>query len=498
MRGVPAVGRTKDDMTQGDDIAREGGTDAPDAAAHAHLVLSLRLGPGGVLVVGGGRAALARVRLLRAAGVPVLLHPAGAAIPALAACAARDDGVRILDREPDRADLAGVRLAVLATGDAATDAAFARRCRAAGLLVNVVDRPELCDVTIPALVLRPPLQVAISTGGAAPAFAAWLRRRIEAALAHDVGRLVARLARWRRKWRARAAPPAVVRQRLSRLIERVAGGRAGPSPAPRPGEVAIVGAGPGGAGLLTLEAARLLAHADVVLHDGLVGQEVLSLVRREALVQDVAKRCGAKGRSQAAIASLMIAHARRGRFVVRLKGGDPALFARTMEEVRALRGAGIACRIVAGVTAASAAAAAAGIALTARDAADVASFVTAHRAGGRPADLDGLARAGRALVFYMGVRSAETIEARLLAAGMDPATPVLIAERIGRPGERRIRTPLRGLGRTVRGEAVESPALLLVGGCAGEALVDRDADARDGTGHSAGAFGDGRRLRITA
>ncbi|RMF14703.1 MAG: uroporphyrinogen-III C-methyltransferase [Alphaproteobacteria bacterium] len=447
------------------------GRERQSEAAAAHLALSLRLGSAGVLIVGGGRAALAKLRLLREAAIPVVWWPAGAAIPALYELAGRDDEVRILDHQPQADDLAGVRLAILASGEAGRDAALAEHLRASGLLINVVDCPELSDVTIPALVLRPPLQIAISTGGGAPMLAARLRQRIEAALPADFGTIVTRLARWRRNWRYRKAEAQIIRRRLARLLDRIEGH---PHTA-GDGEVAIVGAGPGDAGLLTLEGARMLSRADVVLHDGLVGSDVLSLARREALIQNVAKRCGTKGRGQASIASLMIAHARQGRFVVRLKGGDPAVFARTMEEVRALSRARIAHRIVPGITAASAAAAAAGIALTTRGAADTVSLVTAHLAGGRTADLDGLVRSGRSLVFYMGVRAAEEIERQLLAAGLDPATPVLIAERIGLPHARRIRTPLHHLAATTRGEAVESPALLLVGGCAGEAMVDIEA-----------------------
>lgn len=234
-----------------------------------------------------------------------------------------------------------------------------------------------------------------------------------------------------------------------------------------PGKIYLVGAGPGDPELLTLRAARLLASAEVVVHDGLVDPDILLLAPPSARLISVAKQRARHTMPQDEINALLVRLAKSGRRVVRLKGGDPLIFARGGEEAEAARAAGIAVEIVPGISAANGAAAAAQIALTHRDASSVVSFVAGQCAGkfGGLADQDwaGLAGKSRTLVIYMGVATAPQIAEKLMADGLAPDMPVAVIENGARPGMRVLRGLLAGLPDLIEREAVVSPALILIG-----------------------------------
>lgn len=228
------------------------------------------------------------------------------------------------------------------------------------------------------------------------------------------------------------------------------------------GAVWLVGAGPGDPDLLTFRAFNALRAADVVVHDGLVSEEILDLAPSRARRINVAKRKSRHTLPQDDICQLLVALALDGLNVVRLKGGDPFLFGRGGEEMLACREAGVECHVVPGVTAALAASAGAGAPLTHRGAAQAVTFVTGHAAHGEP-DLDwaALARPNQTVVVYMGVSTAGLIAERLTAAGRAGSTPALIVENASRADERRVLTTLSGLAEAARG--VTGPALLMVG-----------------------------------
>lgn len=229
------------------------------------------------------------------------------------------------------------------------------------------------------------------------------------------------------------------------------------------GRVWLVGAGPGDPELLTLKALKALQMADVVVHDGLVSDEVLDMAPADARRISVAKRKSRHTFAQGEIDRMLVAFAREGLEVVRLKGGDPFIFGRGGEELEACREAGIECHVVPGVTAALAAGAAAGAPLTHRGSAQAVTFVTGHAASGEAPDLDwdALARTNQTVVIYMGLSTAAAIAARLMAAGRAGATPALIVENASRGDERRIVTTLSGLAAAAEG--LDGPALLMVG-----------------------------------
>ncbi|MGA0600294.1 uroporphyrinogen-III C-methyltransferase [Caulobacter sp. KR2-114] len=236
-----------------------------------------------------------------------------------------------------------------------------------------------------------------------------------------------------------------------------------PAAPARAGRVWLVGAGPGDPDLLTIKALKALSAADVVVHDGLVSDEILALAPAMARRISVAKRKSRHSYAQDEINRMLVAFAQDGLQVVRLKGGDPFIFGRGGEELEACRAAGVECLVAPGVTAALAASAAAGAPLTHRGAAQAVTFVTGHAAKGAEPDLDWehLARANHTVVIYMGVSTAGPIAGRLMDAGRDPATPALIVENASRADEARIVTTLGDLASAAAGLA--GPALLIVG-----------------------------------
>jgi len=229
------------------------------------------------------------------------------------------------------------------------------------------------------------------------------------------------------------------------------------------GTVYLVGAGPGDPDLLTLRAARLLASAELVVHDGLVDRAVLALVPPTAELVSVAKSRARHTLAQEEINALLVREALAGRDVVRLKGGDPFVFGRGGEEAEACRAAGVPVEVVPGISAANGAAAAAQIALTHRDAASVVSFVAGQCKGLSEQDWAGLAGKGRTLVIFMGVKTAPQIAEKLMADGLAPDMPLAVIENACRPEMRVLRGPLAALPELVERERVKSPALIVIG-----------------------------------
>jgi uroporphyrin-III C-methyltransferase/precorrin-2 dehydrogenase/sirohydrochlorin ferrochelatase len=376
--------------------------------------------------------------------------------------------------------LEGATLVVAATSDGALNERVASAARARHLLCNVVDDAERSSFIVPAVVDRSPLVIAISSGGAAPVLARLARERIETLFDESFGALARLLADWRGRIK-RTLPEVAARRRFyERVVRgRVAGlarsrrpdeagqeiGRLLAEPAqPARGSVVLVGAGPGDPGLLTLNALRALQEADVILHDRLVSDAVLGLARRDAERIPVGKAAGAHSVPQSRIHELLVEHARAGRRVVRLKGGDPFVFGRGGEELDVLERHGIPFEVVPGITAAVGCAAYAGIPLTHRDHSQSVRFVTAH-CGESVDTIDwaSLARPRQTLAIYMGVAALGRIAGQLLAHGCEATTPVAIVENGSRPDQRVTLTTLADLDDVARRAAIQSPALLIVG-----------------------------------
>ena len=432
-----------------------------------------------VLVVGGGEVAARKVAALLDSGAAVVMV-APAITPALAALAQANRLAHIPTAfAPEQLD--GSWLVIAATDDDAVNRAVAAAAHARRLFINVVDDAELASAQLPARVQRGPLQVAISSGGASPMLARHLREQLETRLDEALGQLAGLLGELRGRIRMQLADLGQRRaffervlagpaQSLLRRGDAVAARRAveaelASQRASSAGRVALVGAGPGDPGLLTLRALRLLNVADVILHDRLVSDGVLALARRDAQRIDVGKHVGGDhDATQQHIHALLIEHASAGRRVVRLKGGDPFVFGRGGEELEALRDAGIDFEVVPGITAATACAAYAGIPLTHRTHAQSLHLLTAQaRDGDADHDWPALAKPRQTLVFYMGVQGLARLRDNLLTHGRAASTPVALVENGSRPQQRVIAGTLAQLPELAAAHAVRAPALLVVG-----------------------------------
>ena len=348
------------------------------------------------------------------------------------------------------------------------------------LLLNAVDAPELSDGFIPAIVSRGRVQIGIGTGGSSPVLARFIRTRLEQVLPQGLEELAELADRWQLRVR-RVIKDLGIRRRF---WERQLSGSAGQaaldqrpqladsiiqqalsSEQPASGRVALVGAGPGDASLLTLKGLQRLQEADVVLFDKLVSPEVLSLARRDAQLEDVGKRRGHCPTPQENINRRLVELGQQGLSVCRLKGGDPYLFGRGGEEALALVEAGIPVEVVPGVTTASATAAATGIPLTHRRLARSVRFITGHLALEQTeTDWQPLALGQETLVIYMGFSHLEAIAARLMAAGLSPTTPLVLVQNATTSRQRVVHGEIgRSLQATEQLRLAEGPVLIMVG-----------------------------------
>lgn len=431
-----------------------------------------------VVVVGSGEKAAQKCRLALKTEAHILLiaerpNPELAALVAAGRVARHQGAV-----EP--AVFSGAALVFVATGCRGADAATAVLARGVGALVNVVDAPDLSDAFTPSIVDRDPVVVAIGTEGTAPVLGRQIRSKIEEILEPGLGGLATLAGRLRGFAGQRLAPPA--RRALWRWVfsgaPRVVHARGnegeaaslieaaiadGGPPDSTLGTVSLVGAGPGGRDLITLRGAQRLQEADVILYDRLADPDLLDLARRDAERIAVGKAPGTVSWPQDRINALMVSLARAGRTVVRLKCGDPGIFARGAEEAAALDAAGIPWEIVPGVTAASAAAAAAGAFLTERGAVDTLVLTTGQlRDPADTPDWEVQLRPGTMMAVYMGVAGAGRIAGRLLAAGHPEDTDVTIVCAAGARAQRIVRTSLGRLSATIAAERVANPAVLFI------------------------------------
>ena len=432
-----------------------------------------------VVVIGGGVEAARKIRLLRKTDARILVVAPRADAEIVEAAAS--GALTLVNRSFDPEDLDGAALLMVSDdGSQAIDPILAA-ARATGIPINVIDSPGRSSVIVPGIVDRDPVLIAIGSGGSAPVLVRRLREKIEALLPSRLGAL-ARFA-----GRFRGAVSASITEGEGRrlfwesifdgpIANRVlAGDESGASEAmlrainddrraDRTGSVALIGAGPGDPDLLTVKALRLMQDADVVVHDALLGEGILDCVRRDADRIDVGKRKGRHSVRQDEINEILLSHARAGKRVVRLKGGDPFVFGRGGEELAYLRRNDIAVEIVPGVTAALGAAASCAIPLTDRRHASSVTFITGHGKDGALDIEPALLAEGRnTIVVYMGVSVAGGIAARAIAAGRAAATPVAVIERATQPDQRVLRGTLAGLGALVEEHAVRGPALLVIG-----------------------------------
>ena len=448
------------------------------------------------VVVGGGAVAEGKVRALLDAGAAVVVV-AGDVTAGLAELARRGEVERI-ERGYRRGDLAGALL-VFTTGDRAQNAAVFAETESEGVLCNAHQDSAHCHFASPTVTRRGDLMVAVSTGGRAPTVAGHVSDALAAGLPDELGALIDLVA----EIRAEGVAPADTAERARlwrraldfdvlgllgggqweaarRLLRAVLAGGGGaadevpepPVPGSEPvedppcgaagagagGWVSIVGAGPGDPDLITVRGRAALDAADVVVHDRLVHPALLS----GRLAVDVGKEPGRHPVPQEGINALLVALARQGKRVVRLKGGDPFVFGRGAEEAEALAGAGVPFEVVPAPTSAVAAAASAGIPVTDRRWSSSVAIVTGHCASG-DVDWAALATAVDTIVVLMGLGRLGEIAGRLIAAGRSPHTPAAVVENGSLPTQRVITAELGELPGAAARAGISPPALIVIG-----------------------------------
>lgn len=464
-----------------------------------HLPVFMALKGRQVVLVGGATPAVPKARMLLKAGAAVTIV-APRLSPELATLIGSHD-VEHHARPFAAADVPGAALVIAATGVPSVDAAVSTAAQAANVPVNVVDNPALSTFIVPAIIDRSPVVIGVSSGGASPVLARAVRRAIDRVLPARLGPLARFAAQFRGAVKANIPDPrgrrrfwervmdgpvaasvlrgdeVAAREQMLKLVNKRAD-----APSAN-GTVSLVGAGPGDPELLTLRAHRLLQTADVIVYDRLVSPRVLEYARRDAEQVFVGKQPGNHSHTQRKINDLLLRLAHTGKHVVRLKGGDPSVFARGGEELASLRQAGIAVEVVPGITAATAAAASAGFSLTHRDHAASVTFVTGHSAQDGPAglgDLDwqALARANHTVAIYMGVAAAPNIAGRLIGHGRSPSTPAVMVENASMPEQRVHAATLEQLGALAAACPSGTPALFIVGEVAADAVATQALTAQ--------------------
>ncbi|MDN3453845.1 MULTISPECIES: siroheme synthase CysG [unclassified Psychrobacter] len=461
-----------------------------------------------VLIVGGGEVALRKADLLSRAGacITVLAPDISHELQALLS----DSKHQLIYENYNKAYMSGARVIIAATDDETLNHQTHADATALNIPVNVVDTPHLCDFIFPAIVDRNPIVIGISSNGKAPVLARLLRARLETLIPQGYGKLAKLAGEFRTEVKAKIPTLTGRRQfwerafegQVSQLmfagneteatahlkadLERTAAAISKKSDdasavketdtiaatlsdeseknLPAVGEVYIVGAGPGDPELLTFKALRLMQQADVVFYDALVSPQVLDLCRRDADKVFVGKKRSNHTVAQLGINELLVNHAKLGRRVVRLKGGDPFIFGRGGEEIESLRAHGVPYQVVPGITAANAAASYAGIPLTHRDHSQSVRFVTGFLKAGAPnSNFKSFLNTDETVVFYMGLHSLSRLTEGLIDAGRSSETPIAIVSNASMPNQQVLTGTLATIVAKQEQAQLPTPALLIMG-----------------------------------
>jgi uroporphyrin-III C-methyltransferase/precorrin-2 dehydrogenase/sirohydrochlorin ferrochelatase len=465
-----------------------------------------------VLIVGGGDVALRKADLLSRAGAAITII-APSICDELHALLS-DEKHTLIYENYNKKYMQGARVIIAGTDDEALNHQIHADATALNIPVNVVDTPHLCDFIFPAIVDRNPIVIGISSNGKTPVLARLLRARLETLIPQGYGKL-AKLAGefrsevknkiptltgrrqfWERAFEGKVSElifagneteaTAQLQKDLAETATKIANQHSddtevatnsaanldnqdtdsdisnkGKNPV---GEVYIVGAGPGDPELLTFKALRLMQQADIVFYDALVSPQVLDLCRRDADKVYVGKKRSNHAVAQLGINELLINEAKKGRRVVRLKGGDPFIFGRGGEEIESLRAHGVPYQVVPGITAANAAASYAGIPLTHRDHSQSVRFVTGFLKAGVPNEkFENLLDTNETVVFYMGLHSLERLTEGLIEAGRSSETPIAIVSNASMPNQQVLTGTLASIVERQEQAQLPTPALLIMG-----------------------------------
>ncbi|OCG21025.1 uroporphyrinogen-III C-methyltransferase [Gilliamella sp. wkB108] len=394
------------------------------------------------LLVGGGEIAERKARLLLEAGAKLTVN--AQTFNEQFMCWNAQKKLVLVQGEFSAELLNKKWLVIAATDSQETNQKVSIEAENRCIFCNVVDSPKDASFIMPSIIDRSPIMVAVSSEGHAPVLARLLREKLESILPQHLGQLAKyagylrnkvkttyqTIAERRRFWEKLFAHDRLAQALANKdfeHVEKITNELFDTSLDYR-GEVVLVGAGPGDAGLLTLKGLQQIQQADIIVYDRLVSDEIMDLARRDAQRIFVGKRPGFHCVPQEQINQILLEQAQKGKRVVRLKGGDPFIFGRGGEELETLFNADIPFSVVPGITAASGCSAYSGIPLTHRNYAHSVRLVTGHLKDGSHLDWQSLAAEKQTLVFYMGLSQAENIGKQLIKHGMDINTPVAIVE----------------------------------------------------------------------
>jgi len=432
------------------------------------------------LIVGGGEVAARKVEMLLKAGarIKVLAPSLSSSMRLLLS----EKKITYVKAKFTKDCINSQMLIYAATDDIETNREVHAAAQEAGVLVNVVDTPRLCDFITPSIIDRSPVVAAISTGGASPVLARQIRARLESLIPAAYGKLADFTARFRDEVKRKLSkeqrakfwecllnghiPELIFSGKMQEAEDEISRALEEPQKNCKiQGEVYLVGGGPGDPDLLTFRALRLMQQADVVVHDRLVATAVLDLTRRDAQRIYVGKESNNHTLPQEKISQLMVNLAQEGKRVLRLKGGDPFIFGRGGEEIDLLAANNIPFKVVPGITAAAGMASYAGIPLTHRDYAQSVTFATGHlKDGSFDLDWQALAKPNQTLVFYMGLKGLKAICEKLIANGLPAATPAALVQKATTSEQREFIGDLTNLPDLVEQHQVKPPTLIIVGG----------------------------------
>lgn len=441
------------------------------------LFLNLKERP--CLVVGAGSIAARKIELLARSGASITVIANSISTAVIDIQETHRLTIKHKSFEPE--DIEGFNLVVSATNNTKTNQLVAKTASDLNILVNVVDNPALCSFIFPAIIDRSPIIAAISSGGASPVLARLLRAKVESLIPPAFGRLASLAEKFRKQVKEQIHTPSQRRIFWENILqgkvaELVFSGKERQAETvlkdllintknkAQTGEVYLVGAGPGDPDLLTFRALRLMQQADVVVYDRLVSAEILDLTRRDSEKIYVGKQKQNHSLPQDSINELLLTLAKKGKRVVRLKGGDPFIFGRGGEEIEALLGENIDFQIVPGITAASGCSTYAGIPLTHRDHAQSCTFVTGHlKEGSTELNWQQLSAPNQTVVFYMGLSGLSMICQSLIDHGCSNNHPIAIIQQGTTQSQRVITGTLENLPKTVIEKQIKAPTLIIVG-----------------------------------
>ncbi|WP_455221761.1 siroheme synthase CysG [Kaarinaea lacus] len=432
------------------------------------------------LVVGGGDVAARKVSLLLRAGGKVTVISPSLCESLQGKLNAGE--IQVQQKNFEASDIGEYAVVIAATDDKSINRTISEIAQQKNIPVNVVDQPSLCSFVVPSIIDRSPVQVAVSTGGASPVLARLLRARLETMIPSAYGKLASLMEEFRDKVKQHVKNPDKRRHFWETVIqgpiaEMVFSGKEeaareamhmaideGESAMPDRGEVYLVGAGPGDPDLLTFRALRLLQQADVIVYDRLVSENILELARRDADLVYVGKERDKHTLPQEDINEMLARIAKKGKRVLRLKGGDPFVFGRGGEEIETLMQAGVPFQIVPGITAAAGAASYGGIPLTHRNYAQSVLFVTGHlKDGSMDLNWNALVQPNQTVVVYMGLLGAKQLCSKLIEHGMRSDMPIALVQQATTPQQKVFIGTLQSMPDIIDQNTIKPPTLIIVG-----------------------------------